>query len=181
MDLKKILLGGCMLACGCAIAAGEVAFDKIAVEPLAGTSSSDMPREFIASGKQVEVHFFSYREADSVAIDSFPEPPVIVRDKTSSAQCEIDDGGIWARAEVYLSADERYVLMNEFSGSGGDLVAYDTRTCKEVGRLDVSDSHWEIRGTEARLGQNCSGADMASCASFKPLDLSRFVGSRNAS
>jgi len=170
MNSKTLLLLAASLCCCAALHAEEPGFHKIAVQPFA-----DAPKQFVASGRYIDILFQSDSDADSDDIDSFPEPPVIVLDHEAEMECMIEEGGIWARAEVYLSDDERYMLVYEFSGSSGDLVSYDTHTCREIKRVDVSGMHWRIDGNEARLGENCTGREMTSCASFKPLDLRQFV------
>jgi len=168
MKFKYLLFTLLISSCGQHVSVEEAAFYKVPVAPL-----TDDSKQFAARGQNVSVIFQS--DHNMADIDSFPEPPVIVRHEKSGSSCEIVEGGIWVRSELYLSADERYVLMNEYSGSSADLVSYDTQTCREINRFDVSGMHWDIDGRNARLGDNCTGSEIESCAVFKPLDLDMFV------
>lgn len=146
---------------------GNHAFNKIPLAPL-----PNFPREFVARGDRIEVHFRSHIErADT---DAFPEPPVVMVNRVTEKRCAIEKGGIWARAEVYLSGDERVLLVNEFSDSGSDLVSYDTGDCRKIQRMDVSDMRWRIDGAVACIGESRTGEGMAGCASIRPLDLRIF-------
>jgi hypothetical protein len=146
---------------------GNHAFNKISVAPL-----PNFPREFVARGGKIEVHFRSH--IASADIDAFPEPPVVMVNHVTEERCAIEEGGIWARSEVYLSDDERVLLVNEFSGSGSDLISYDTGDCRQIRRMDVSDMRWRINGAVAYIGESCTGDGMTGCASIRPLDLRIF-------
>jgi hypothetical protein len=148
----------------------EVAFDRLPVEVV-----MDVPNKFSATGKRIEIWFDSFSDAASADVDSFPEPPVVLRDRQGKSSCKIDRGGIWARSEVYLDRTERFVLLNEFSGSASDLVSYDAQSCREIRRIDVSGARWEIAGSQALLGEQCTSNEIKSCRKVRPLDLSIFV------
>jgi hypothetical protein len=149
------------------LADGNYAFNRVWVVPF-----PDLPQEFVANGDRIEVHFRSYTERAD--IDAFPEPPVTIVNRITNEQCIINDGGIWVRAEVYLSNDERVLLVNEFSGSGSDLISYDTSTCQQIKQMDVSDMHWSIDGADAYVGETCTGDNMSSCTLIRPLNLQIF-------
>jgi len=104
---------------------------------------------------------------------------LIVYDKQNNQLCSIDDGGIWVREEIYLSANERYLLSGEYSGSSCDIVSYDMNNCRQIKRLDVSDTcRWKVEANQAYLGKQCSGDDVASCSVFKHLDLKQLAKSK---
>jgi hypothetical protein len=170
---RKHFCAGIFLFLACLYSHAEpsagYAFDKIAVTP-----RMDAPQAFVARKNGIEVHFRSH--VKSATVDSFPEPPVIVMDRIQNTQCAIHEGGIWARAEVYLSQDGRILLMNEFSGAGSDLVSYDISTCRAIHRLDVSDMRWRIEGAVAHVGKDCTGEGLSGCALLQPLDLQIFFG-----
>jgi hypothetical protein len=148
---------------------GRYAFNKVIVNPL-----RNEPQKFVGRSDSIEIYFHHERGIENPDVDSFPEPPVEIINHTENRHCTIDNGGIWARAEVYLSKDKRILLMNEFSGSASDLVSYDTETCQQIKRIDVSDMRWRIDGGMAHIGENCTGASMDSCALIKPMDLQIF-------
>ncbi len=166
-----ILLFPVLLTCWSHAAAGEeLAFTHLPVQAVAGTA-----QHFSARGKQVEILFQSFAEPADPTVDAFPEPPVRLRDRQGNSICDISQGGIWMRNQVYLDRSERYLLLSEYSGSSTDLVAYDTRNCQPIRRLDVSGARWEIEGAKARLGEECSGATLQSCQRIGPLDLRIFA------
>jgi len=123
----------------------ESVFSKIDIIP-----NADQPdkftREFIGNGQRISVLFKNDTQGPEQSIDVFPEPPLRLRDKQNNSACEISDGGIWSRDQVYLSNDEHYLLVSEYSGSSGWLVSYDTRTCEPFQRLDISNLKWTIEG-----------------------------------
>jgi len=162
-----------LLGAACAHSLEEAVFHQTAVVLAQGSPAQ--PKQFMASGKRIAILFRSDSSAAAHEIDVFPEPPVIIRDKTGGASCQIMEGGIWVRSAVYLSADERHVVLNEYSGSASDLVSYDTRTCREVKRLDVSGMRWTVEKTRLRLGKQCTGSGMTNCAAFQFFDLHAFT------
>lgn len=166
MKSSALLLLLLLSSCGYAVKNEGTTFNRLAVEPVRGGSD-----RFSASGKRVEVSFDNYSDAPVAEVDAFPEPPVRLRDRLSGSYCEIVDGGVWARDGVYLDGLEQIVLMNEFSGSASDLVAYDTGTCEEIGRLDVSGLRWEINGSEVLLGKDCASSDLKRCSVVRSIDL----------
>lgn len=129
--LAGVLCSG-SVAAACALA-------PLAVDPLDGTR-----RDIYAGrGKAVEVSFRNLSERADV--DAFPEPPMTLRSLRSGAACEVD-GGVWARRSVHLSADEKTLLVQEYSGSNDRLLFYDTATCKQRAGIDISGAQWSIDG-----------------------------------
>jgi hypothetical protein len=106
------------------------------------------PLIFVGETKTLELHFFTYTYGEQHAseIDGFTEIPVTITNRKTFRSCAID-GGIWVRKEIYLSADERILILGEHSGSYGGLTAYDTQTCREIRRMGIyfdygeSDAH----------------------------------------
>jgi len=90
----------------------------------------------------------------------FQPPPLTLRDNQANTFCYIIDGGIWSRHQVYLSSDEHYLLVSEYSGSSENLVSYDTQTCELFQQLDVSHLDWNIVGNQIH---------------FKPFNLRFFA------
>jgi len=160
-----------LLSCSPTVFATEDAFHKISVEPLGATS-----KQFIADGQRIAILFQNDSDTAASDIDIFPEPPVTIRDKKKNTSCEISEGGIWVRTEVYLTADERYILMNEYSGSGSDLISYDTSTCLKTKQLDVSGMNWRIDGDKVHLYENCFEHDPSNCTLLESIDLILFTG-----
>jgi hypothetical protein len=148
---------------------GRYAFNKVIVNPL-----PNEPQKFVGRSDDIEIHFHHDRGIENPDVDSFPEPPVVIINHAENKQCTIDNGGIWARTEVYLSKDKRTFMLNEFSGSASDLVSYRTETCQQIKRIDVSDMRWKIDGNVAHIGENCTDASMDSCALIRPMDLQIF-------
>jgi len=171
--MKVAFLTACLLllSCGQHGAAPQARFHKISVAPVDATA-----RQFIAEGQRVAIVFQNFSDAPAPEIDAFPEPPVRIRDKAKNTACDISEGGIWVRSEVYLSGDERYVLMNEYSGSGSDLVSYATHTCAEIKRLDVSGRRWHIDGGKVHFDESCPEHGRSKETSCGAIDLGVLTG-----
>ena len=97
----------------------------------------------------IEVLF--HNDVKDHAVTLFPEPPMTVRLLQPAGQCVVDDGGVWGRDGVWLSGDGRTLVTTESSGSAQDLVFRDTRTCAQVGRLDVAGMQWHVDGRKLVL------------------------------
>ena len=69
-------------------------------------------------------------------VDSFPEPPLRIRAVKGGKACEVE-GGIWLRNAVLLDAGEQRLLVQSFSGSGGELTFYDTSSCAQLARVEL--------------------------------------------
>jgi len=171
--MKFAFLMTCLLLISCSqyVSATEERFHKVSVDPMSATA-----RQFIAVGQRVVIIFQNFSDAPVLEIDAFPEAPVRIRDKEKNTACEISEGGIWMRSEVYLNSDERYVLMNEYSGSGSDLVSYATHTCTEIKRLDLSGRRWHIEGGKLHFDDRCSEHDVSKGTSCEVIDLSILTG-----
>jgi hypothetical protein len=123
---------------------------------------------YAGSGRKVQVEFRNERRGADVEV--FPEPPLVVRDRQRRKSCEID-GGNWARSGVFLSNDERHLLLLEFSGSNEALVLYDTATCRRLQEIDVSAGRWRVEPSRVVVGQGCSSRDINSCRSMFSVAL----------
>ena len=89
---------------------------------------------FLGRGNNIAIEF----KADfGKETDVFSEPPTVVNRSTAKS-CNIEEDGIWLRREVYISADESYLLSNQYSGSWEALVVYDTGTCARLGEMKLS-------------------------------------------
>jgi Tse1 toxin immunity protein Tsi1 len=126
---------------------------------------------FVGKGKIIEVRFRN--ENTSQMVEVFPEPPLTVRNQLSGRSCDID-GGVWVRQAVYLDADEKTLLVQEFSGSNDFLVFYDTTTCQKQSEIDVSGARWKISNNQISIGRQCSDEDMQSCRSVTKFVLDNF-------
>jgi len=163
--LALLVVGGCY---NCISLASEITFKRLEVTQLPGS-----PTMFVGKVGHIEVRFVDASAKKDT--DDFTDPPITISNRANHAQCVIDDGGVWARREIYLSGDERFLLLAEHDGSQADLVSYDTSTCRAVKRLDVSVDRWEINGRKARIGTECDDDDVDSCRSIQPMDLRVFV------
>lgn len=164
-----------MKALGTALAASLLATCAQAADcgfaPLHLAANGSTPGTFTAAGERIEVRFTN--ENPNIAEpDAFPEPPAILLDKVSGRRCLIEDGGIWAREPMYLSLDETRLLTYETSGSSGDLMVYDTRTCQRLLSRDISGQRMAVEGDQLVLGSQCDGATADTCEIRKrePLD-----------
>ncbi|EQM71948.1 hypothetical protein QYE80_24015 [Pseudomonas tohonis] len=146
--LAALTLSACAQASDCGFA------------PLKLVASPEAPTTFVGDGQHLQVRFVN-ENPDIAEPDSFPEPPVVLLDKASGKSCNIEDGGIWARDPLYLSHDEKRLVTYEFSGSNGELVAYDTATCKVLHRQDITGKRASIEGEELVLGADCD--DTGNC------------------
>jgi hypothetical protein len=77
-------------------------------------------------------------------VDVFPEPPLRVTPSAAGTTCTIDDGGIWVRQHVYADAQGRVLATHEYSGSNDSLNFYDTRSCRKLATVDVSNTTWRL-------------------------------------
>jgi hypothetical protein len=77
-------------------------------------------------------------------VDAFPEPPLRVTQGPAGTTCTIDDGGIWMRQHVYADAQGRVLATHEYSGSNDSLNFYDTRSCRKLATVDVSNTTWRL-------------------------------------
>jgi len=159
-----------LISCAQPVFAAEETFYNVSVDPVDATA-----RQFIAEGQCVAIVFQNFSDAPAAEIDAFPEVPVRIYDKEKNTACDISEGGIWVRAAVYLSSDERYVLMHEYSGSGSDLVSYATHTCAEIKRIDLSGRRWHIDGSTLYVDESCFENENSKDALCKPIDLHLFT------
>jgi len=155
----KLLFFAFGLSCSFCSFSQEAVFYKVAVEA-SEDMSEQLPRQFIGNGKRISIVFQDYTKGPAEAVDGFTEWPLTIRDDRANTSCQINEGGNWARDHVYLSHDEDYLLVYEYSGSSSNLVSYDTRECKRFQRRDVSRLNWSLDGNKLY---------------FKPFDLRWFV------
>ena len=153
VTLLGLLAAGQTLACACTLR-------KVDIEPL----SSENGDTYHGTASGVEVLF--HNDVKDHAVTLFPEPPMTVRHLQPASQCVVDDGGVWGRDGVWLSADGRTLVTTESSGSSQDLVFRDTRSCAQVGRLDVAGLAWHVEDGNLVL----TGPNGARRARRVPLD-----------
>jgi len=145
----------------------DCALTQVPINPI------EPARNDIFVGKAATLELRFRNESARQGVDVFPEPPLTVHHSASGESCDID-GGIWVRRSVYLSADEKILLVQEFSGSNDQLVFYDTTTCKKRSEIDVSGARWKIANNQISIGRQCSGEDITTCRSIKQLGLDKF-------
>lgn len=144
--------------------AKDCALQKI---PIVSTDSS---RNEIYAARTVTIEVQFRNEDAPNPAEVFPDPLVTVKNLTTAKSCDIKDGyGIWS--SVYLDANERALILNEYSGSSQILLFYDPKTCRKLAKLDVSGKSWEISGDRIRTHQYCMGDDIAPCPSTQEFRL----------
>jgi hypothetical protein len=158
----------CMvLSSNAALASGaNCALTRVSIDPI-DSNRTDL---FVGKGKTIEVQFRN--ESTRPVVDVFPEPPLTVSNQASGRSCEID-GGVWVRKSVFLSPDEKILVVQEFSGSNDHLVFYDTNTCEKRREIDVSTAQWKISNDRISIGHGCSGEDMQTCRSRRVFILDK--------
>lgn len=148
---RFLLLGLALLS---ASAQADCAYRALAIEP-------ETPALYVGIGERVRVEFDNYKLDGEV--DSFPEPPLRIRAVQGGKACEVE-GGIWLRNAVLLDAGEQRLLVQSFSGAGGELTFYDTSSCAQLARVDLPEASWALQGEQLVVGRNCSAAGLAHCA-----------------
>ncbi|WP_293374843.1 hypothetical protein [Nevskia sp.] len=123
-------------------------------------------------GSRIEVIFRNERLNGPV--DVFPEPPLTIQHVNSGKHCEID-GGVWVRAAVYLSGNEKALLVQEYSGSTDELIIYGTDHCEQRVRIDVTGKRWRVSGSAIHLSERCS--DDALCPAETALSVEKYCSS----
>ena len=137
-------------------------FRRIAVDPVETVHFE----RYVGKGQRIEIEFSNETGRDASV---FPEPPLRVRSGTGSP-CEID-GGIWVRSGVFLSIDEQYLMVQEYSGSAESLVIYETSSCSRRYEIDVSQAHWRIDSNKITIGKMCSDKEAMSCREIRIIAL----------
>ena len=132
------LVAGPAIACACAL-------QKIEIKPLAAENGET----YVGQSHDVEARF--HNDVQGRAVTVFPEPPVTLRHLQSDGTCTIDDGGVWGRDGVWVSADGNTLVTTESSGSYEGLVFHDTHSCAKVGEIDVSGARWHVDGASVVL------------------------------
>ena len=169
--MKNLLFSGVMIFIFCIFTTGcfNRSFSRLSVNPV-DPVKKDI---FIGKGSNIEVIFRN--ESKNEVIDVFPEPPMTIRNKVGGHSCDID-GGIWVRQSVWLSNDEKTLIVQEYSGSNDFLVIYDTGTCEKLNELDVSDSLWEISGDSISISHGCYDSNIDTCPTVEKHILDKFSG-----
>lgn len=96
---------------------------------------SDQAIEFVGGGSVMLV--IVKDESTSSPGDIFPEPPLTVQNIKLRKKCQID-GGIWVNGQMYLSQDEKTLVLFSYAGSSGYLDFYKTGNCRQFAHIDVS-------------------------------------------
>jgi hypothetical protein len=146
------------------LAACSADYQRLDIAPSSPTSTKD----FVGGKGRVKVHFDNYSERADV--ESFPEPPMTIQ--AGDGHCDVD-GGVWVRNAVYLSASERVLMVQEYSGSSDELVFYSTQSCKEQLRIDVSGAKWALSGERLLIARGCTSNAVASCPNVVTYELDK--------
>jgi hypothetical protein len=150
--MKKTLLSALALLVA-APALADCGYRAVPVE-------AQSPALYVATGERVRIEFDNYKLDGEV--DSFPEPPLRIRPVPGGKACEVD-GGIWLRNAVLLDASEQRLLVQSFSGSGGELSFYDTSSCAQLARIELPEASWALQGEQLVIGRECSEPGLAHC------------------
>ena len=157
---------GCMLSSTpLAAAPPRCAPTNVPVTPVAGTNL----RVYQGRTPSHVIRFTSERPGEPVEV--FPEPPVRIVHRGTGAQCEIREGGVWARSGVYVGAGGSRFLLLEGSGSNAALVFYDANTCARLGEVDVSEARWRFVDSGVEVGRDCTGTTMEGCRTRRATPL----------
>lgn len=98
--------------------------------------------------------------------DVFPEPPTVVNRSTNKS-CNVEEGGIWLRRQVYITPDESRLLSNQYSGSWEALVVYDTNTCARLGEMRLNRRLVSIDRNTVSVEADCPPASRADLCARK--------------
>ncbi|MFZ6654850.1 hypothetical protein [Undibacterium sp. TJN19] len=139
-NIKKVLLPALLFLCLGNSHAASCSLKNLLVKPVT-PGKKDV---FHGETSGVEIRFTSL--ADDAEVDVFPEPPLLITQKQTNRQCEIN-GGIWVRKDVYLSQNEQVLVTHEYSGSNDFLMFYKTSDCSKIQEIDISYAKWKIHGT----------------------------------
>lgn len=116
--------------------------------------STDSSRNEIYAGRSGDIEVQFRNENAPTAADVFPDPLVTINNRATGKSCDIKDGGgIWSGKSVYLDADRRILILNEYSGANDSLIFYNPMTCERLTQIDVSNKQWAILKDRIRLGQ----------------------------
>ena len=195
----KLVVSVCLaaLASGAAAQTPPTAtFSKLTVNwlPELARAAPETLRIFAGKGEKIEVRFQIHSNENSADITLFPDAPVTMTNSEEKSQCEINAGG-WAREVVYLSSDERTLLLGRFNdaatnssaydlqavkaagGTAGGLtlVSYDIGACREIKRIDVSENPWDIGSDAIRIGENCNADGIENSATVIKVNLREFL------
>lgn len=126
--------------------ARECALTALPINPIA----ADRSDFFVGISGKLELRFVNDKTAGEVTV--FPEPPLLITNLASKANCAID-GGVWVRKSVFVSQDNKVLVTQEFSGSNDFLIFYNTETCQKLYEIDVSNSNWSIHGGDINVSK----------------------------
>lgn len=96
---------------------------------------------FQGKSEMIEVKFHNGKTEGNIEV--FPDSPLTVMNTKTKSNCSID-GGVWVRKDIYISENNMVIMAHEFSGSNDYLNFYDTRGCKKIGEIDISNSDWKL-------------------------------------
>lgn len=147
----KIMLILVLVAENSSIVEAATPIKKLLIEP----STSDV---YTGQGKLYRITFKSI-ELEKL-VNSFPEPPMVITNLKNGRKCNCD-GGIWERDKVYLTQNERLLIVGSYSGSSSYFEFYDTTSCKKIKEV------------------NASNIDIIHSVNFKsavPIELIQYIG-----
>jgi hypothetical protein len=120
--------------------ARDCQFVPVTVSP----ASPEPADSFVGHAGSIELHFIN--DLTVLAPNAFPESPLVVRNHQSNTTCSIE-GGIGVRNFIFASSDNRILATKEYSGSNESVFFYDTKTCKRVGEIDLSE--YDVKTSES--------------------------------
>lgn len=135
--IKKVITAAIISTMILASSAGACTFTHLPIDPI----SAEKIDTFRGSSEIIDVSFSNEKTEGKVEV--FPDSPLMITNKKTYHICRID-GGVWVRKDVYVSDDNLVVLAHEFSGSNDFLNFYNTRSCKKIGQIDISNSKWNL-------------------------------------
>ncbi len=143
----------CLSACGAQMV-GEPRCDltKLDVHP-------QKPGDFasyVGKGTTVELEWVN--PSPSKPTDRFDEPPLVIWNLATGDRCEIG-GGIWLKDEMYLSSDERTVVLKSHSGSSMHFEFYETKGCQRFANIEVSGPTTVVEPNRVTFNGGCEYTD----------------------
>lgn len=146
LRLGQLIIGTLSIFSATVVYAGACTLSPLPINPVTSTHADT----FIGQSQWVDVEFKNEKMQGDV--ETFPEPPLIIRNRKSNTTCSID-GGIWVRKSVFISQNADVVVTQEYSGSNDFLNFYNTATCKKMNEINVSNSTWKILGSKISVSK----------------------------
>lgn len=131
-----LLVGGQTLAC------------SLNFLPLDSTGSAS-GGVFTGTSHGVEVQLTS--AAYDKLTPGLKESPLLIKNHNTQTQCTISQSGISSRDSLLVSNDGQVFMADEGNSSTETLKFYNTRSCKQLSKLDVSNAVWKSLDTAIQV------------------------------